>query len=347
MRASDWMTTKFKLAEHAQFIITLILPYCFNSVFSSGQTNGVLFVGKEERATKIAPAGQEVVISVVENPRKPATGPSEEITKGAVVLGKKRPKSLLSDITTTEKSESALLINGPFVASEMLRNVAKRQRRHPDDASHVNGSSEQKGPMAWDELVRAQHKPLTTSPKLPIAVNGVRLDILSEHAKDSGCKPDAGSTANQEKNLHAKTTNVTTAANTTNLSNHGNMANAGNHGNANNSGLGNQGIVTNTSLGNHGDMANKSVASQANVTSSTTNHSELKSPGIGATNFVPGGLPPVAPQGQSSGGNAGTQSVTTTVVVKTNANSSSDNPRGGQAAGVVLPFRCLWAGCNR
>ena len=303
-------------------------------------------MGKEERATKMTPAGQEVVISVVENPRKPSTGPSEEVNKGSVVLGKKRPKSLLSDITTAEKSESALLINGPFVASEMLRNVAKRQRRLPEDTSLVNGSSEQKGPMAWDELVRAQPKPLVASPKLPIAVNGVRLDILSEHAKDLGSRPDAR-IASSEKNLHTANP-VSSVANTTNLSNNSNMVNTGNHGNTTNTGLGNQSIIATTSLGSQGNMANSSVASQSNATNSAPNHAEIKSPAIVTTNFVPGGLPPVTTLGQSSGSNAGTQSVTTTVAVATSVKdqSASDNSRGQQAAGVALPYRCLWAGCN-
>ena len=69
--------------------------------------------------------------------------PSEEINTGSVVLGKKRPQSLLSYITTADKGQSAMLMNGPFVASEMLRNVAKRQRRNSEGSSLVNGSSEQ------------------------------------------------------------------------------------------------------------------------------------------------------------------------------------------------------------
>ncbi len=318
-------------------------------MFSSAATNGVLFVGKEERATKMAPEGQEVVISVVENPRKSSTGSSEEINSESVVLGKKRPKSLLSDVTTADKAGSALLVNGPFVASEMLRNVAKRQRRLSDGATLVNGSSEQKGPMAWDELVRAQPKPLATSPKLPIAVNGVRLKILPEPAKGYASKVDA-SVANSEKNVHTKT--VTTIANATNL---GNMTNTVTHGNMTNTGLGNQGIVTNTALGNHGNMTNTAlgnmtntpVVSQSNMTNITPNHTELKSPVVTTTNFVPGSLPAVTTQGQSSGGNAVTQSDTTTVGVATpKEQNAGDNSRGEQAVSVALPFRCLWAGCT-
>ena len=169
-----------------------------NLLSSSTPTNGVFYVGKEERAPKIKPEGQEVVISVVENPRKQSAEASENVD----LVGKKRPKSLLSNIATTEKSEPALLMNGPFVASEMLRNVAKRQRRNSEDSSVINGSAEQKGPMAWDKLVRTQSKPPA---KLPIAVNGVRLNILTEHEKDYGAKNEENT--NSEKHVQIKTTN--------------------------------------------------------------------------------------------------------------------------------------------
>lgn len=313
----------------------VILKFDCNFVFSSGQTNGVLYVGKEERATKMAPEGQEVVISVVENPRKQSTGPSEEMNSESLVLGKKRPKAMISDITTADVADSALLINGPFAASEMLRNVAKRQRRHSDDASLVNGTAEQRGPMAWDELVRAQPKPLVTSPKLPIAVNGVRLDILPEHVKDYGLKAELST--NSEKTLHTKPNNPHgNMANTTNLGNHGNVTNTtlGNHGNVTNAS--NLGHVTNTTLGNHG-----------NTTNTTANQSGLKSPAVPTTNVVPGSLPPVTTQGQSSGGNAVTRSDTITVGVTTPKDQNAgDSSRGEQVASVVLPYRCLWAACN-
>lgn len=283
----------------------------------------------------MAPTGHEVVISVVENTRKPSTGPSEEINTGSLVLGKKRPQSLLSDITTADKGQSALLMNGPFVASEMLRNVAKRQRRNSEGSSLVNGSSEQKGPMAWDELVRAEAKPPVTSPKLPIAVNGVRLDILPEPAKDFGSKVEP--IMNPEKNQLTKTSNPL-----------GNLANAA---------LGNHGNMTNTSVGNQGNMANvtgvakvtsATLGNHISTTNTTANETGSKSPGVPTTNIETGTLPPVTSQVQTSAGNAVTRSGdTATVGVTTPEDQTPDNnPRGEQAAGVVLPYRCLWSGCN-
>ncbi|CAB3978235.1 AT-rich interactive domain-containing 2, partial [Paramuricea clavata] len=324
---------------------------------NGGQTNGVLYVGKEERATKMAPEGHEVVISVVENPRKQSTGPSEEMNSESLALGKKRPKAMISDITAADMPDSALHINtnGPFTASEMLRNVAKRQRRHSEDASLVNGTAEQKGPMAWDELVRAQPKPLVvTSPKLPIAVNGVRLDILPEHVKDYELKADLST--NSEKMLHTKPNNPHgNMANTANLGNHGNVTNT-TLGNVTNTTLGNHGSTTNITLGNHGNVTNASslghvtnttIGNHGNTTNTTANQSGLKSPGVPTTNVVPGSLPPVTTQGQSSGGNAVTRSDTITVGVTTPKDQNAgDSPRGEQVASVVLPYRCLWAACN-
>ena len=280
----------------------------------------------------MAPTGHEVVISVVENPRKPTTGPSEEINTGNLVIGKKRAQSLLSDITTADKGQSALLVNGPFVASEMLRNVAKRQRRNSEGSSLVNGSSEQKGPMAWDELVRAEAKPPVTSPKLPIAVNGVRLDILPEPAKDSGSKAEP--VMNPEKNQLTKSTNpIGNLANTV-PGNHGNMSNTSQAKMANAISDAN---VTSTPLGNHSFMTNN-----------TANDTRPKSPGVPTTNNKTGTLPPATSQVQTTAASTVARSGdTVTVGVTTPKDQTPDNkPRGEQAAGVVLPYRCMWSSCN-
>ena len=283
----------------------------------------------------MAPTGHEVVISVVENPRKPSTGPSEEINTGSVVLGKKRPQSLLSDITTADKGQSAMLMNGPFVASEMLRNVAKRQRRNSEGSSLVNGSSEQKGPMAWDELVRAEAKPPVMSPKLPIAVNGVRFNILPEPARDYGSKVEP--ITNPEKKPTIKTTNPLGSLANTALVNHGNMTNTS---------LGNQGNIANAT--GVAKVANASLGNHISTTNTTANETGSKSPRVPNTNVETGTLPPVTSQMQTSGGNAVTESGdTATVGVTTPKDQTPDNkPRGEQAAGVVLPYRCLWSSCN-
>ena len=280
----------------------------------------------------MAPTGHEVVISVVENPRKPTTGPSAEINTGNLVIGKKRTQSLLSDITTADKGQSALLVNGPFVASEMLRNVAKRQRKNSEGSSLVNGSSEQKGPMAWDELVRAEAKPPVTSPKLPIAVNGVRLDILPEPAKDYGSKVEP--IMNPEKNQLTKSTNpIGNLANTVS-GNHGNMTSTSQAKMANAICDAN---VTSTPLGNNRSMTN-----------TTANDTRPQSTGVPTTNNETGTLPPATSQVQTTAASTVARSGdTVTVGVTTPKDQTPDNkPRGEQAAGVVLPYRCMWSACN-
>lgn len=328
--------------------LTNILPdvVIFCLVFSS-QTNGVLYVGKEERATTVVPQGHEVLISVVENTRKLSTGSGEEMKSETFVLSKKRPKSMLNDIVTAaDTGDSTLLVNGPFVASEMLRNVAKRQRRHSDGASLVNGVADQKGPMAWDELVRAQAKPSVTSPKLPIAVNGVRLDISSEHAP----KTDLDKIQPNKTNKHVANTAI-----------------VGNHSNATNTCPSNYSSMTNTTIGNHSDKMNAIAGNHCGTTNTsdprnrtstvpgnygnmmetTTNQTGSESRGIPSENILPRSLHPVATQAQSSCGNTVTQSDTSTAGVSTPRNeNASDNLRGDQTACTVLPYICLWSGCN-
>ena len=309
-------------------------------IFFSAQTNGVLFVGKEERVTKMATDGHEIVISVVENPRKAGAGPSEEITAGSLVSGKKRPKPLLSDITSTDKGDATLLVNGPFVASEMLRNVAKRQRRHSEDTSLVNGTGEQKDPMAWDELVRGQTKPMVTSPKLPIAINGVRLDIVPNADTNNMLKTKTNNPLSSLGNMTS-----TILGNHCNITNTNHGTGTSSHGNTTILSISNHGNMANTTLGNSGNITNATVSDHSNTANTTTNQTALKSPGLPTANFVPAALLPVTSQGQSSGGNAVSQSDTNTVATAKNQ-TPGDKPRGEQAAGVVMPYRCLWAGCG-
>ena len=256
----------------------------------------------------MAPAGHEVVISVVENPRKQNVEPSEDVsTPEGLVLGKKRPNSLLGDITTeSAKGESALLMNGPFVASEMLRNVAKRQRRHSEGATVVNGigSTEQKGPGAWDELVRAQTKPVATSPKLPIAVNGVRLEVLAEHAKEFAAKVDTS--AIPEKKVSPKPS------------------------------FANLGDITNTTVAvvvKSPGLPTSNFAPGTLPQSSTTVTSYGQSSGANTV---------LVTRSDATSGETSTVGVTTP-----KNNSPGDNPRGDQAADAGLPYRCLWSGCER
>ena len=273
----------------------------------------------------MARLGHEVLISVVENPNKPTveainhqSKPVSPSASGTSSV-RKRTAALPSDrLTENAKVESTVNVNGPFVASEMLRNVAKRQRLHSDGGSVplVNGvgsgGDEQKDPVICNELSRSHQKPNVTSPKMPIAVNGVRLDVISQHADaaDSKIRTSSG-------NSHGKTNALFTVYNT-------------------------QGNITNA-VGNH-SVPRSLVMS----TSSTTNS--------GPGSVLPSTA--VASRGQSSSTLAVvlnrnvvvTTTLTSAVIPGSSVpgdNSRSCEVRGEQASGVCGPYRCMWSGCTR
>lgn len=166
------------------------------STVNGTRANGVsdiLYAAKEEQTTKMAHQAHEVTISVVENPSKQTLSSSDQ-SKSVLTCGlvpsssRKRTQPLSNDNSNVDISMN---LNGPFVASAMLRNVAKRQRHHSDGGSVplVNGvgsgDNEQKDPT------RSHQKASVTSPKMPITViNGIRRDLLFQQVEVTANKPD-------------------------------------------------------------------------------------------------------------------------------------------------------------
>lgn len=270
----------------------------------------------------------------MENSRATTRRPSDEVFPAGLVSTKKRPPSILGDVTAKD-GEQTLLINGPFVASEMLRNVAKRQRKQSQTTSHLNGSSEQKGVGAWDEIVKTQAKPPLTLPKLPIAVNGVRLDVLSEPIKNH----NPGTTTSREVgNMSHSNTNAGIDHNTEIAGNGGSNANAS---------------VSNFESTKSRSAAGDVAMSVGNSSSVNAVLAARKNADVNeCSGVVTESLPSVNSREQTLISNSVTtvadSAVRTTVGISTpqDEKHESDSRMEKSPAGVST-FRCLWAGCDR